>query len=88
MPRRSQLFSFISKWLTSDKPRICCPNLQRSRWLPKPCAGGAIAKPRLAGEGFIVRGDTMTARQTEWPAMVAGCRSYGKCRLKRIAVQF
>jgi len=37
-----------------------------------------------AEKGFegTVRKDKMLVNETEWTAMVAGCRSYGKCQLK------
>jgi hypothetical protein len=30
---------------------------------------------------YNVKGDTMSARLTEWPAIVGRRKSYGKCRL-------
>ena len=39
----------------------------------------AEAQNRLVG---IVKGDTVSTRPTEWSAIVAGRKSYGKCRFR------
>jgi hypothetical protein len=46
--------------------------------LPRSQEAGLGAAKRLDS---TVREDKMMANETEWPAMVAGRRSYGKCRI-------
>jgi hypothetical protein len=49
--------------------------------LPRSQESGLGAGKRFDGTG---RADTMLASETEWPAMIAGRMSFGKCRFKRV----
>src|ERR1035441_1484597 len=48
--------------------------------LPRSQESGLGAEKRLEG---TVRDDTMLVNETEWPGVVAGRMSYGKCRSMR-----
>jgi hypothetical protein len=54
--------------------------IEGSSHLPRSQESSSGAAKRLDGN---VREDTMLVNETEWPAMVAGRRSYGKCRFTR-----